>query len=328
MNLFLRLQKGMGVWCEAVFHATADAFVAFVGGGSCRPSIDDWHTAMCVPIPETVKYTKAVARIIGRPPPMYVAVAYNDAPPIFVSLASVLPSMEAAYLANASAEWRDEFWLFLRTLNSLAAGARDYKLPTAPTRGEIRENIDAHRRGAHAAAQPQAVTVSGAFDVALRAFVKELGVAKLSACIATEAGAVTAVSWSSMLSQAFEDASSDGNRQFMSTFAWPLLPADVADDVRAAFTEDVDLRVFVPLAQMNGFARVAKHIPSNVMDEIEGYTSKLLADVKSGAVNIRNLDLEKIGSAVLSKVSASDMSALSANLDGLLPLLDNASFKR
>lgn len=86
--------------------------------------------------------------------------------------------------------------------------------------------------------------------------------------------------------------------------------------------------MFVHLNQMNGFARVAKHIPSNVMDQIEGYTAKLLMDVKSGTVNIRNLDLEKIGSVVLSKVSASDMSALSANLEGLLLILDNTSFKR
>ena len=305
-------------------NATNVAGVADVA----RPSIDDWHRAMLMPIPETVKYTKAVMRITNEHPPIYSAVAYNDAITTGIALTAVsLDVAERAYTTNTSTAWRDEFWLFVRTLNSMSAAARGYRMPNAPSRAEIRENIDSHRRIAQQTA-PQAVTVSGAFDIALQTFAKELGSAKLSSAIAADGSAFTTASWNSMLCPAFEDASTDSNREFLSGFLWPVFSVEIANEVRAAFGGEVDPRVFVHLNQMNGFARVAKHIPSNVMDEIEGYTAKLLKDVKSGAVNIRNLDLEKIGSAVLSKVSASDMSALTANLEGLLPILDNTSFKR
>jgi len=334
----------MPAWCDSVFETTADAFVAFVKGGTDHvgcpraPSVGEWHRAMLMPIPDTVKYTKAVHRINNSHPPIYSAVAYNDAMTTCIALGALsLPMAELAYTSNASAGWRDEFWLFVRTLNSMAAASQDYRLPNAPTRAEIRENIDEHRRAtqqqiphlaqASQASQPRAVTVAGAFDTALRSFATEIGSPALSAFVSVEGGVVTPASWGSMVSVAFEDASTDGNRKFMAVFDWPILPVAAANEVRAAFAGDVDARVFVHLNQMNGFTRVAKHIPSNVMDEIEGYTAKLLRDVKSGAVDIRKLDLEKIGADVLSKVGARDMSALSANLAGLLPILDNASFK-
>lgn len=312
--------------------ATNDANDAIVAAtATTRPSIDEWHHAMSIPIPDTVKYAKAIRRINNSHPPIYAAVEYNDTLTTGIAFTAMsLQVAERAYTINTDPEWRDEFWLLVRTLNGMAASARGYKLPNVPTRTEIRENIDEHRRVGAQVPQPpqQAVTVAGAFEVAMKTFAKELGSERLIAHIATEAAAHTTAAWSSMLSPAFEDASTDNNRQFMTTFKWPALPIDVADDVRASFAGEGDPQLFVHLNQMNGFARVAKHIPTNVMDQIEGYTAKLLMDVKSGAVNIRNLDLEKIGSAVLSKVSASDMSALSANLEGLLPILDNTSFKR
>ena len=218
----------------------------------------------------------------------------------------------------------------MHTLNTMAAGAVSYKMPEIPSRVQIRDNIDTHRRESVLPAEPpQTVTVAGAFGIAMQAFAQAMPTPALSVYINSQAGAgcVTLASWGSMITPAFEDAAHDSNHRFMSSFGWPLFPPEVAAEVCAAFVTVPNPILFVNINQMNGFARVATHIPSNVMGQIEGYTAKLLRDVRSGAVNIRNLDLQKIGSEVLSNVSARDMSALNANIEGLIPILENTSFR-
>jgi hypothetical protein len=363
-------------WCEALFNIAIGAFVEFIHADdkvsidvTCVPTSAEWHASMMIPIPETVKYAKAVTRITNTHPTLYTAVAYNDAQTLGIAFTVLsLLTVEREYTSHTSVEWREEFWLFLRTLNDMAAGSRSYTRPYVPTRVEIRANIDETRRvarlsikssessessessvlsvlseltsvresressasslttGSHSVSKPgQLVSVAGAFDASLREFAEEL---RLPPRYTTGPDCIQLATWASMLTPSFEDACNDGDLRFLTSFGWPLFTEDVAVGVRLAFAKGVHARVFEQLNRMNGFARVARHVPANVMDEIEGYTTKLLADVKRGAVNIRNLDLNKIGSAVLSKVSAKDMSSLSANIDGLLPLLENASFKR
>jgi len=337
----------MPTWCDATYSTIIRAFVDFLSdSGSFNllniPTIKEWHSAMMNPIPESVKYAKAIKRITNAQPSIYTAVAYNDAVTTGIAFTAMsMDGVESAYQLNTDTEWREEFWLFIRTLNDMTAGSLAYKRAYVPSRSEIRDNIDGHRRDAGyakhihnppinttPATKPEHVTVDGAFHVALRAFAEHLPSPELAHLVESEPNLITAHTWTTMLSTEFDDASNDRDAKFLSTFNWKLFPDGVVEQVRSAFNTGVDPSAFVFLNQMNGFARVAKHVPANVMDHIEGYTSKLLADVRSGAVNIRNINLEQLGSAVLSKVSAKDMAALNANLESLLPILDNASFNQ
>lgn len=328
----------MRAWWNSVFEATSDEFMSFVAAATTEsavavPSlcIDDWHRAMLLPIPDTVKYAKAVKRITTQQPNIYTAAAYNDFTTTCIALAA-FPYIDAqeAYTKNTTADWREEFWCFVKILNLVSAAMSSYTIPDVPSRTHIRENIDAHRRESARPDEPQqTVTVTGAFGIALKTFAQAMPTTDLTNFISSDAGAnsITIVTWGSMLTTAFEDATNDNDHAYMSAFDWPIFPPELTAGIRSAFAIGLNPSLFVNINQMNGFARVATHIPSNVMGQIEDYTAKLLRDVRNGTVNIRNLDLQKIGSEVLSNVSARDMSALSANIDGLIPILENASFR-
>ena len=61
-----------------------------------------------------------------------------------------------------------------------------------------------------------------------------------------------------------------------------------------------------------------------MMTEIESYTTNLMADLRSGKQKMEQLNLEKIGEAVLSKCKESDIEKMGENLSDHLPILQRS----
>ena len=290
---------------ETAFHALVRPFLK---DGVTPGTVQEWHALMSRPIPKGVQYRKALQRMLGDvAPSLYLVVEYKD-PSLFLD-DEVAKTIAAPLSADG--------WRALGAANGLVRAAVDAGPLVAPSRDEIASNIQEHHQKRRAAAP--AAEASSSVPQAFRA-----SLAELSALVGPFEEDFDAVDekelcarWSAMLTPEHSarcDARDAGDAAAWTFFA---VRADAAKVVRAAD------KAWPVLLSLNNCSKISTHIPGGVMTKIEDMASKLAEGLQNGTMSMDSLNLQSIGEQVLSGCDTREISALTDNLQDLLPILNS-----
>lgn len=266
-----------------------------------------WAALMNRPLPKRIKYAKALGRLLGNAPTLWLAIEYKDESALDDEAKSVLRTPIDA-----------DGWRALSAAHRLAACATQTDVVRAPTREEIHQNI---QQSAKQGGKQQASSVPHALRDAYRG---------LAACVADEAAreAMRAeeedlpARWGQMLRGRADFQSQCASRSPPPPEAWTALPSASRAAVVSALQEGGGGGdAWSHVDQLNTYANISANVPHNMMGKIESMASKLASDLSTGCVSMESLNLQSIGEEVLSQCDAEDLSALTNNLGSLLPTL-------
>lgn len=280
--------------------------------------IEAWVRNMNAPlVKKKVSYAKAVERLIGTTATCYHACCYNDADGFGMSTTSkVLKDLdiENKYKdARMSEEDKTLFWKYIENLNRCAYDAMSEQPPKVPTRDEIRDNIEKHRRSVDASEQP---SVSKAFCTSLMKLYekhnhpncKDIQNADES-CIEQHMN-----KWATIGKQDIDGKQLSARVQEQNTSVETILCKEFA-------LNKLDDEDWKTIENIYSYATVGNAIPQRMMSRIEDLASKLADDIVSGKKDMNQIDLNDIGQQVLSGCNPDDMQKFAGNLDDLLPVI-------
>lgn len=279
--------------------------------------VDEWHALLSRPLPKGIKYGKALQRILGHHPTLYLAVEYRDA------AAFQDEELAAAFCTPKGAE----AWRLLALCNRAVLCALGVDMDRLPSREEIQANIQSckvQRKSNDASSVPHAFRTE---LLALAATIEGTAGAELAKRAGETDEKTLCEEWGRMTA-AHPSFVEDCKRRAAPPVAAWLAFTEVE---RAGIVESLceeSAPAWVHVDQLNSFGNLASHIPTNIMSKIEGMASKLAGDLQSGAIAMDGLDLQGIGEQVLRECDPNDLTALTQNLGAILPAISELSHAR
>lgn len=274
--------------------------------------VERWQKLLARPVPKSIKYGKALQRILGKPATLGMIVEYRDTS-IF---------LDDEFSATIRSPLDPEDWRVMQAANRLVALVLRTDMDRVPSRDEIQQNIQATKGSKKS---PDVGSVSQACKLAFVALGETLEPAA-AAAIADRANALDEkeliAAWTSMAQAhpGFLDACTSRNAP--PAEAWTAVPEGARRPLVEAL-QPRDAAGWVQVDQMNSYSRISSNIPTGVMSRIENMATKLAGELQTGSVTMETLNLQQIGEQVLSTCDASDLTQLSGNLGELLPVLSN-----
>jgi len=288
-------------------------------------AVDGWRAVMHAPLPDSVKYAKAIARLQnGTTACCYNACDFNDAEAVAVAVPGLAKFM-GAYSRSSDVEKRT-LWNYVKQINRLVHDADDEEVAPTPSRETIRKNIAEYKAsrvhaGAAAGATMEHPKANGAFRMTVSKQFSE--------------------GLPSSLAQRSDDDWSDLSKQYAQflgvQFVAGRTPAQLCDDKDPrlfenewAVIDEVRLALASPTAasdrwselqQINSMTVVENRVPKNMMRNIEAYAQDIAGQLMNGSMTFEDMSIEKIGQDVLTQCSPEDMQQLASNADALMPTL-------
>tara|TARA_B110000046_G_C12960288_1_gene384215 strand:+ start:229 stop:1284 length:1056 start_codon:yes stop_codon:yes gene_type:complete len=291
--------------------------------------VDEWRAVMHTPLPDSVKYAKAIARLQnGTAACCYNACDFNDAEAVAVAVPGLVKFM-GAYSRASDAEKRT-LWNYVKQINRLVHDAGDEDVAPTPSREAIRKNI-AEFKATRAHAGAGAGTASGATAEPLKtggAF--RMTVSKqFPGELPNSLAARSDDDWSDLSRQYAQFLGvqfvggltptqlCDAKDPRLFEEAWPVI-----DEVRLALASQTMVGDrWSELQQINSMTVVENRVPKNMMRNIEAYAQDIAGQLMNGSMTFEDMSIEKIGQDVLTQCSPEDMQQLASNADALMPTL-------
>lgn len=297
--------------------------------------LQKWIEHLDRPLSQSVPYAAPLDRLLqNQNPPQrgsyYHAYAYND---VTTAFGDGHPTTEYINLLEKlddptfDVESRNAAMKYLRALNDAVYGCHNLIPPMCPTREELQEEINRHKK------LPKSGELSGALLTSLRSIAEEArsaGYGKsdtVDAAIAQDPQRDWVVEWNDAMcgggAQTLYDACSA--QQFDKLIA---APAGLIQDLGVAALmadpdEDRRRRCQQIIGHINVLIRVHVQVPDQMRERLESAASRFAAQIIDGKMSMASLDLTQIGQGVLEGCDSDDLSALADNIGSLLPMLAN-----
>lgn len=280
--------------------------------------IHDWHENLCNKVTsKTVKYAKAVERIVKDHATLYHVCEYND-----IDGFEITSTLELFQRIGLFDKYRDGsmsdddkkiFWRFVSELNELAFKYKCAVRPYVPTRTEIQQNIKTKKRSN---GMP---SMTKAFHNTLNALLK-LTNTDLELDYDT-CQSQWIPRWTSFVQDTVDNVKIPVLCQQHDFRALQKLGVHFAEFVNIEGSEEM----WTHIVHLNGYSAVGENIPSQMMGKIENIATRLADDIVHGRKDFSSLNLSDIGQQVLSQCDENDMTQFANNIDNLLPALQSFS---
>lgn len=281
-----------------------------------KEGIDVWIECMEEPLTKRVKYAKAVDRILGdKSACVYHAMVYHDIESMYSSSTSEVFRRMSLDQKMKHEKWTKDdtkcMWRYMDEICRAAYDAAGKTPPAVPTRDEISRNIKLHKR----LDADEMGSMSRAFTVASKAFVASR---QDGATISDEYIEKIRSVFKTILpgAQSKIDAHDD---EYITELR------ETNPDVKHLLvtSEPLTEREWGFMCQMASLISVDSAVPATMMSEIENYAKQLAGEVMDGKKDLASLDLEQMGSEVLSKLKQDDIDQLGQGVEQLMPMLAN-----
>lgn len=289
-----------------------------------REGVEAWLENMDECLDGKVKYAKSVERILGSKGCVYHAVVYRDIDALVAS--STSPTLRRLDLPSRikSSVWTSDatavMWTQLDAMARAAYGAMNKEPPQVPSRDDIRNEIKRRKRPSSSSAETTDTTVASVANL----------LESLSLPAVTDAEAEAFCVEFTKLCDLHGDADASAATPLSQlllrkdTKSFDLLVPHMASfgtmDKDAVTAEH---SCWDALAQLQTTLRIRAAMPTNVMKTIEDYAASLADEVTSGRMGLANMDLEKVGTDVMSKLSEKEIEALMQNMPNLMPAMND-----
>lgn len=301
--------------------------------------VDIWIESMTERMDtKTVKYVKAVDRILATTSSskssdactacVYHAIAYRDLEAMTLSSTSNTLQRLDLKTRVQGCKWTPDaasvMWEQMDAMTRAAYAARGKTPPEVPTRDAISKEIQSkkskqHSGGGTSSSDPSEAGSCNSFMACGVAILKVLDKTDVDANEADFDAARELVS-SLLNDAAFENKVKDcdeGARLQILT----CLPGT---NENVLVPEAVSSEVWSLTHQLVTATKIGKAVSANVMKTIEQYAAGLADDVVNGKLAFGDMDLEKIGTDVMSRLSEKDIDDIMTNMPNLMPWVGNA----
>lgn len=287
-----------------------DAFQAMVKpllkDKECDIDIARWNEMMERTVPNEVQYRKALRRLLSVAPSLYHVVEYKD-----TNLFSDTRVSETIRSTLSADDWR-----LLSSVNAIVRSSLSMEPLRVPSREEIAENIRTHKQTKR---QPDSTSVPQAFRASFNSMCNAVGFEEDFDAVDDKQ---LCDRWSAMVTQDMIERCTCHTATDASAWTFFTHTTD-AEKLVKVLSSDNDHSVWSLVNSLNNCSKISTHIPGNVMTKIEDMASKLANDIQTGNMKMDQLDLASIGEQVLSGCSSDELSLLTNNIGGLLPVLNN-----
>lgn len=293
--------------------------------GKRREFMIAWSHNMSQPLVR-VKYSKALDRCLAddtdSKPCVVHAIHYKDINALETSCtAEIMDDLDLvgkfkSSQSSLSDEDNDLFWTLMRDITRNAFDACQTTYPRVPSRNELARHIKAKKGAAHADVSN---VVQKAFFVAQNALFASRD-ADANLVVREEEGHAWCCRWKAFSQDKNITGKSADTLIAASEQCAQLLKSHFPELDWSAPLTNTEFRLIQRLISMS---RVETAVPVNMMNQIEGIAGKLANDIIAGDRSLATLDMESIASEIQGKFTESDMQALAASMDTLLPALNN-----
>lgn len=273
--------------------------------------VEAWSNHLEEPLPESVTYRAPLTRILSRndaggEPLMFHAYLYGD----IETIAENSPGNFSEKL-ELEQKWNDPLLdqeskiaiaMYLNAINETIFIMKDKKIPPAPSRADIQEEIETFQESFENDEQSKLTMI---FQIMMSEFVDEI---KLD-------NAISMHDWH----KAFCDVPDEMLMSHdFSIFKDKNLAAKMmkANDPNKAWSM---------ANKLVAVTRANASIPKNVQRKIEEIAGNIAVKIQDGTMNLNDINLASLGENVLEQITEDELQHINENMSSLTPLFNDVS---
>ena len=277
-----------------------------------KTDIDEWFLHMTTALNhKTIKYAKAIERILGEAGMNYHACEHRDSQGLPENFAGKNLRVICNELSEAD---RVIFWKYIEQINKTVFYLKSFVALKAPSRQEIQDNIQQKKSTGQ---RSNDSSMFNAFYMTFQSLAEDCN-SKMQ-CSANDDVGIRNLQerWNTMCTSNVNFVQMCNNQNVE---CLQIITNTFSD---LEFTDVVSGSTWKSINKLNSFATVNQNIPANMMGRIENMASLLAGNISSGKMDMSGLNLNEIGKEVLSGCSEDEMQHFANNIDKILPALSN-----